>query len=88
MNQIHVLTNHELETMPEGAVVWMESRHYQENPLMPDSARLQPLVMYNGVYGNYFSYLVPNEFGEEDRKEVRFWNYRPTIETMEKEEWE
>ena len=88
MDGIHVLSNHELETMSDGTVIWMESRRYQENPLMPENARLQPLVMYNGVYGNYFSYVVPNEFSKEERKEVRFWNYRPTITTMNNERWE
>ena len=87
MSNIHVLTNDEIETMPDGAVIWMEIRHYQNYPLLPDCARIQPLVMYNGVYGKYFSYLVPDEFNEEERKGIRFWSHRPTIETMNNEEW-
>jgi len=85
MGNIHVMDSKELTSVPDGTVIWMENRIFQTNPLIPEMAHLQPLVMYNGVYGNYFSYMLPDDIDNE--ADVRFWNYRPTIETMNNTPW-
>ena len=83
MNDIHVMTPDELESLPEGAVVWQERHNYKAND------RVMPFVMYGGILGNYYEYLVPDELRAADdiQMHFRYWNYRPTVETMEREPW-
>ena len=86
MNSIHVMTPDELESMPDGAVIWLESHEYDN--LIPGYCRIQPLVMYDGVYANNYFYLLPEDLRENDNQMgIRCWNYRPTIQTMDKEPW-
>lgn len=87
MSEIHVMSPKELESFPEGTVVWMETRDYKND--VPGYRRVQPLVLYNGVYANDYSYILPDELRAEDdiQLKVRCWNYRPTITTMENEPW-
>lgn len=87
MGEIHVMSPNELESFPEGTVIWMERRQYDN--LSAKLARIQPMVLYNGIYANNYSYILPDELRAADNIQlaVRCWNYRPTIETMDKTPW-
>ena len=86
-DKIHVMTPNELESLPDGAVVWLEIHEYDN--LMPGHCRIQPLVMYDGIYANNYSYVLPDELRAADNVQLtmRCWSHRPTIETMDKEPW-
>ena len=87
MGTIHVMTPNELENLPDGTVVWQEANLETINS--EDYPRLMPMVMYKGIIANYKYYLYPDELRAADdiQMRVRYWNYRPTIETMDKTTW-
>ena len=80
MSNIHVMSPNELEKLPDGSVVWQERK--EPNVIMP-------MIMYNGIIANYEEYLYPNELRAMDdiQLNLRYWNYRPTIDTMQNEPW-
>lgn len=88
----YVMPINELETIPDGTVVWMELRSYDN--LITDHARIQPMVKYGMNLGNAYSAYYIDDYKDDYGTMERMWNYRPTIETMDntpwiiKEEWQ
>ena len=86
MNDIHVMGPNELENLPDGTVVWQETNLHA---VKTGIDRIMPMVMYKGMLGNYQEYMYPDELRALDdiQLKFRYWNYRPTFETMMKEPW-
>ena len=84
MNNIHIMSPDELESLPDGAVIWEEYRDYKV-PLN----RVQPMVKFHGMFANYYDYLYPDELRADSdiQLKIRYWSHRPTIETMAREPW-
>ena len=84
MGTIHVMTPDELENIPDGTVVWQERKVYTNI-----AERLMPMVMYRGIIGNHDEYMYPDELRAMDNIQMmfRYWNFKPTLETMTKEPW-
>lgn len=84
MGNIHVMNPDELDALPDGAVIWQERHDYKQF-----EDRVQPMVKFHGMFANYYDYLYPDELRAADdiQLKVRYWNYRPTIETMAREPW-
>ena len=85
MTDIHVMSPEELENLPDGAVVWQETNLH----VVKGMDRIMPMVMYHGTIANYSEYLIPDELRAMDdiQLKFRYWNYKPTLETMAKEPW-
>lgn len=85
MGTIHIMSPDELENSPDGTVIWQET-----NLCMVKKAdRIMPMVMYHGTFANCEEYLIPDELRAMDDIQLRFryWNFKPTLETMTKEPW-
>ena len=84
MDKIHVMSPDELKGLKEGAVAWQESRVYDLN-----RPRVMPMVMFNGIIGNFDEYCVPDELRSMDDTQLRFryWNKKPLDYTMDMEPW-
>lgn len=84
MGNLHIMTPNELENIPDGTVVWQERKAYTNT-----AERLIPMVMYRGIIGNYYEYMYPDELRALDNIQMmfRYWNYKPTITTMESTPW-
>ena len=87
MDKIHIMSPDELETLPDGAVVWQETNLFE---VKKGIDRIMPMVMYHGMLGNYQEYMYPDELRAADdiQLKFRYWNYKPTLETMAKTPWE
>ena len=85
MSKIHVMSPDELENLPNGTVIWQETNLRAVKGI----DRVMPMVMYNGIFANYSEYLIPDELRAIDdiQLKFRYWNFKPTLETMSKEPW-
>ena len=86
MATVHVMSPDELEKLPDGAVVWQETNLHT---VKKGIDRVMPMVMYHGTIANYSEYLIPDELRAMDdiQLKFRYWNFKPTLETMSKEPW-
>ena len=87
MSMIHIMSPDELESLPDGIVVWQEAN--LKLITRKNYPRLMPMVMYRGMLGNFEDYLYPDELSAMDdiQLKFRYWSHKPTIETMDKEPW-
>lgn len=84
---IYIMSPEELENLPNGTVVWEERREYDNTNAA--KARIQPMMMYNGMISNYYNYIYPDELRSMDDIQLRFryWSMRPTIFRMDHTPW-